>query len=338
MALTLEENKSLVPYHTFGVQAQAAYFVEVSSEQDLPAILGLPHSPKLILGGGSNLFFTQDFPGLVIKNSIGGIRVKEEGSDWVIVEAGGGVVWHDLVIWTINRNYGGLENLSLIPGTVGAAPIQNIGAYGVEFDTVFEELTAFQTLTGEKATFERADCGFGYRDSVFKGAYKGKYIVTSVRIRLKKKNHVLALDYGDIRKILQERNIPEPTIKDVSDAVVMIRTSKLPDPAVIGNAGSFFKNPVMAEEFYEGLLSQYPDMPSYPAVTGKRKIPAAWLIERAGWKGFRKGDAGVYDKHALVLVNHGRATGEEMHQLATAIKTSIEDIFGITLESEVNMI
>lgn len=338
MATPVEENKPLAPLHTFGLKASAAYYIEVRREEDLTEILQLPYRPKLILGGGSNLFFAKDYPGLIIKNSILGIRIEQEDEEDVILEIGGGVIWHDLVLWTIGRNLGGLENLSLIPGTVGAAPIQNIGAYGVEFDSVFQQLTAYRIETGEKMIFNKADCKFGYRDSIFKRDLKDQLIVTHVQVRLKKKNHKLALDYGDIRQILDQKQITHPTIRDVSDAVIAIRTSKLPDPVKLGNAGSFFKNPVVREDLYVGLLSQYPDMPGFSNGKGETKIPAAWLIEQAGWKGYRDGDAGVYQRHALVLVNHGKATGPEMFRLASAIKSSVLDIFGISLEFEVNMI
>ncbi|MCB0685114.1 MAG: UDP-N-acetylmuramate dehydrogenase [Saprospiraceae bacterium] len=337
MSVRVIEHQDLQQYHTFGLRAEASYFAEVHSQAELSEVLKLPHQ-RLILGGGSNLFFTRNYPGLIIRNAIGGIQVIAESQEHVIVEAGGGVVWHELVQWTIQHNYGGLENLSLIPGTVGAAPIQNIGAYGVEFDTVFYQLEGIELETGIKRTFTRTDCDFGYRDSIFKRDLKGKYIVTSVQIRLTLDNHPLSLNYGDIRNVLLERGIAEPGIRDVSEAVIEIRSSKLPDPSVIGNAGSFFKNPIVTRSFYEGMLADYPDMPSYAAGEERCKIPAAWLIERAGWKGYRIGDAGVYPKHALVLVNYGHATGSQMYHLAQAIQQSILDIFGIPLESEVNMI
>jgi UDP-N-acetylmuramate dehydrogenase len=298
----------------------------------------LPYEPKLILGGGSNILFTADYPGLVIKNRIMGIEIVDEDEHTLIVQIGGGVVWHDLVLWAVQNDFGGLENLSFIPGTVGAAPIQNIGAYGVEFDSVFYKLVAVDLATGESKIFDKTACKFGYRNSIFKNELKGRYLIARVQIKLTKKEHHLALEYGDIRKVLESENIESPTIADISSAVIKIRSSKLPDPAQIGNAGSFFKNPLVNREIYAGLLAEYPDMPGYEVDSQIVKIPAAWLIEQAGWKGFRKDDAGVYPKHALVLVNYGSATAEEMHTIATSIVESIEEIFGVTLEPEVNII
>jgi UDP-N-acetylmuramate dehydrogenase len=292
----------------------------------------------MILGGGSNILFLKNYQGLIIRNAIEGIEILSRKDNQVVVEVGGGVIWHDFVCWALSHNFGGLENLSLIPGTVGAAPIQNIGAYGVEFDAVFHSLTAVNLDTGITRRFNKEDCGFGYRNSIFKESLKDKYLITRVQIKLSTDHHKLCLDYGDIIKTLSEWEIDHPTIRDVSDAVIAIRSSKLPDPKIIGNAGSFFKNPLIDTSDYEALLGPYPDMPCYPSKPGMVKIPAAWLIEQAGWKGFRKGDAGVYEKHALVLVNHGNATGEEMHQLAEGIKASILEIFNISLESEVNWV
>jgi UDP-N-acetylmuramate dehydrogenase len=336
--ISLESNYLITPYHTFGLKVRADYFVNVTEEAEINDILTLPYRPRMILGGGSNILFSKNYQGIIIRNVITGIEILEQRDNQVLVEVGGGVIWHDLVLWALSNDFGGLENLSLIPGTVGAAPIQNIGAYGVEFDSVFHRLKAVDLNTGNSHVFNKEDCGFGYRNSIFKEALKDKYLITRVQIKLSTDRHNLCLDYGDIKKTLSGRAIEQPTIRDVSDAVIRIRTSKLPDPQVIGNAGSFFKNPLLSPANYEALLSTYPDMPCYPTKLGKVKIPAAWLIERAGWKGFRKGDAGVYEKHALVLVNHGNATGEEMHQLAEGIKASILEIFNISLESEVNWV
>jgi UDP-N-acetylmuramate dehydrogenase len=338
MPFLLRENQALAAYHTFGLQTNARYFIEISDENDILEIIGLPYHPKLILGSGSNILFRGDFSGLVIKNNIQGITIIDESDQDVWLEIGGGVVWHDLVLWTIEKNYGGLENLSLIPGTVGAAPIQNIGAYGVEFDSIFQQLNAIDLHTGVNKVFDKASCDFGYRNSIFKNELKGQFIIVRVRIKLSKNSHQLHLSYGDIKSTLENAGITQPGIKDVSDAVIAIRSSKLPDPKLVGNAGSFYKNPVISQSLYEGLLTQYPDMPGYLAGAGFRKVPAAWLIEQAGWKGFRKGDSGVSEKHALVLVNYGSATAEEMHILASTIMESIRDIFGIMLETEVNII
>lgn len=338
MAVIVRENVPLAPYHTFGLQASARYFVEIAEEDDIAEVIKLPFMPKLILGGGSNVLFTGDFSGLIIKNTILGIKRIGEDDRQVTLEIGGGVIWHDLVLWAVGNNYGGLENLSLIPGTVGAAPIQNIGAYGVEFDSVFDRLDAINLSTGEKEVFDKEACKFGYRNSIFKHKLKGRFFITRVQVRLTRKGHRLSLDYGDIRNTLEKKGITHPKIKDVSEAVITIRSSKLPDPGLIGNAGSFFKNPVIGETAYEDLLQVYPDMPGFPAGAGKRKVPAAWLIEQAGWKGFRQGDAGVYPKHALVLVNYGQARGAEIQHLSEAIRASVREIFQIELEPEVNLI
>ncbi|NND34374.1 MAG: UDP-N-acetylmuramate dehydrogenase [Saprospiraceae bacterium] len=330
-------DQSLAPFHTFGLQVKAAFFVNLQHEEQIDSILALRHRPRLILGSGSNVLFTKNFAGLIIRNAIMGIRVLENNQDYVIVEAGGGEVWHDLVLWSLEHNLGGLENLSLIPGTVGAAPIQNIGAYGVEFDSVFHQLEAIELASGHSRVFTKDQCGFAYRTSIFKRELKNRFLITKVQLKLNKGVHKLALDYGEIKNTLLERGIANPNIRDISDCVIAIRTRKLPDPSKIGNAGSFFKNPIISESSYLALLADYPDMPSYLVENG-RKIPAAWLIEHAGWKGYRKGDAGVYDNHALVLVNHGHATGQEMYQLAEAISDSIQQIFQIELEPEVNFI
>jgi len=338
MSLKILENFSLAPVHTFGLQAEARYFVTVSSIAQISEIIALPYTPKLVLGGGSNMMFTQNFDGLVIQNGILGIEILTQSVSEVIVKVGAGVVWQDLVEWAVSKGFGGLENLSLIPGTVGAAPIQNIGAYGVEFDSVFHELEAVDISSGSTKKFDKEACDFGYRTSIFKGSHKGRFLITSVSIKLSITNHSLVLNYGEISKSLDERGISEPSIRDVSNVVIDIRRSKLPDPDKLGNAGSFFKNPVVSMSTYQALIKEYPDMPSYQVGAQERKIPAAWLIERAGWKGFRDGDAGVYAKHALVLVNHGKATGSQMNLLALRIIESILEIFGIGLETEVNMI
>ncbi|MCL4112993.1 UNVERIFIED_CONTAM: hypothetical protein GTU68_043915 [Idotea baltica] len=301
-------------------------------------VMALPYRPKLILGGGSNMMFTVDFEGLVIQNGILGIEIVRENESEIIVKVGGGMFWHDLVEWAVSRDYGGLENLSLIPGTVGAAPIQNIGAYGVEFDSIFHELQAIDITTGSITNFDKEACEFGYRTSIFKGRHKGRFFITNVSLRLTKCNHQHVLSYGAIATSLTSKGIMDPTVRDVSDVVIDIRKSKLPDPAQLGNAGSFFKNPVVSIATYRALLKEYPNMPSYQVGEEERKIPAAWLIEKAGWKGFRDGDSGVYDKHALVLVNYGDATGSQMNLLALQIIESIFENFGIGLETEVNMI
>lgn len=338
--LKIESDKNLKEYHTFGVEARARYFISVQSKQELQAILAEPrfkNVKKFILGGGSNVLFVNDFDGLVINMDIKGIEKIKEGDDYVIIKSGAGVIWHDLVKYCVDKNWGGIENLSLIPGTVGAAPIQNIGAYGVELVDVFESAEAVEVKSAEVMTFEKEDCEFGYRDSVFKGRLKGQYFITSVQLRLSK-NPKLNTEYGSLRTKLREKSIDSPTIKDVSDTVIEIRTEKLPDPEEIGNAGSFFKNPEVYKEQYDELKSRFPTIPGYPTTDNKIKVPAGWLIEKAGWKGSRDGQTGTYKNQALVIVNHGGATGEEILEFATKIKNSVLEKFGIPLTPEVNLI
>lgn len=340
--LTVQRGVSLRPYTTFGIEAQANYFAELRSESDFQTLHQLNEVtslPKLILGGGSNLLLTRDFDGLVLRLALDGIEVVREDEQHVYVRAGAGVVWHDLVLFCVNNNYAGMENLSLIPGTVGAAPMQNIGAYGVEIEQLFDHLDAVHVETGEKRRFEHADCRFGYRESVFKHDLKGQYIITSVTFRLDK-TPTFHTSYGAIRETLEEMGVTDDnlTIRAISDAVIRIRRSKLPDPAEIGNAGSFFKNPEIPQAQFDQLKATYPAMPGYPAASGCVKVPAGWLIEQAGWKGYRTGDAGVHAKQALVLVNYGRATGEEILALAHRVQASVQDKFGVTITPEVNVI
>ncbi|MCB0517607.1 MAG: UDP-N-acetylmuramate dehydrogenase [Lewinellaceae bacterium] len=322
--------------NTFGLNAFAERFCEVKSVEELAAAALPPPGSLHILGGGSNILLTADLPGLVIKNNIGGINIFEEDDDSAIVAAGGGVGWHELVLWSLHKNLGGLENLSLIPGSVGAAPIQNIGAYGVELKDVFHQLDAFELATGNMVSFDAQSCRFGYRDSVFKNECSGKYCITKVFLKLSK-HHQLRLEYGDIRRTLEEMNIADPTIQDVSKAVIHIRQSKLPDPEAIGNAGSFFKNPEIMEGQLLDLQKKFPGMVHYPTPTGTWKIPAGWLIEQAGWKGKRFGDAGCHTRQALVLVNYGNARGAEILDLARRIQESVVAMFGIHLSPEVNI-
>ena len=248
------------------------------------------------------------------------------------------MIWHDLVLWCISRDFGGLENLSLIPGTVGAAPIQNIGAYGVEFDSVFEGLEAVDMKTGAVYHFSKADCQFGYRDSIFKRSLKGRFAITAVYVRLTQSDHQINTNYSAIRTYLDQHKIKDPTIGQVSEAIIAIRRSKLPDPKHLGNGGSFFKNPILDQDKYVSLQQMYPDIPGYQQSEHKVKVPAAWLIERCGWKGYRSGDAGIYDKHALVLVNFGHASGMALYQLALAVQESVQAVFAVTLEPEVNIL
>ncbi|NEU65365.1 UDP-N-acetylmuramate dehydrogenase [Spirosoma agri] len=340
--LTLESHVSLKPYNTFGIDVTTRYWVEVNQEDDIQTLLQLSEfvdTPKLILGGGSNVLLCHDFNGLVVKMSIKGIDIVREDDDHIYLKAGAGVNWHELVRFCVQRNYAGMENLSLIPGTVGAAPMQNIGAYGVELEQVFESLTAVHILTGEKHTFTHADCAFGYRESIFKRALKGQYIITSVTFQLNKQP-IFHTRYGAIQETLTEMGVSDDalTIKAISEAVIHIRRSKLPDPAQIGNAGSFFKNPELPKEQFDALKSAYPALPGYPLGNDIVKVPAGWLIEQSGWKGYRSGDAGVHAKQALVLVNYGNATGNDIIALAKQIQQSVADKFGVEISPEVNVV
>jgi len=338
--LTIQSNLSLKPHNTFGIDATARYFIEVETEDDIKTLLQLPdiqQLPKLILGSGSNVLFSQDFGGLVVKIGIKGIEKIGEDQQHVWLKVGAGELWHGLVLHCVAHGYAGLENLSLIPGTVGAAPMQNIGAYGVEIKDTFENLEAIQISTGQKRYFSKTDCQFGYRDSVFKGAAKGLFFITSVTFKLNK-NPTYQISYGDIQKTLDQMGVKEPSIKTISDAVIKIRRSKLPDPAEIGNAGSFFKNPEIPDAQYQNLKIDYPEIPSYATTQNNVKIPAGWLIEQCGWKGKKLGNVGVHTRQALVLVNYGGATGLEIKQLSEKIQTSVESRFGIKLQPEVNFI
>jgi UDP-N-acetylmuramate dehydrogenase len=292
--------------------------------------------PVLILGGGSNMLLTKDFAGLVIKLEITGIYLRQENEDELLVEVGSGEVWHDLVLHCIQQDWAGLENLSLIPGTVGASPMQNIGAYGVEIKDVFHSLTALHRDSLTLKTFNAAACKFGYRESVFKNELKDQYVITSVTFALSKTPH-FRLDYGAIQEVLLEKGVKQPTLKAVSDAVIYIRESKLPNPKEIGNAGSFFKNPSISNIQFDALKAQHPSLPGYTSTEGV-KVPAGWLIEQSGWKGKRIGDVGVHAKQALVLVNYGAGTGEEIKSLSQQIQASVLEKFGIQLQPEVNFI
>lgn len=344
--MTIEENKPLQQLNTFGIAATAKYYVEVTSVEDVKTLINEPvfkNNERLILGGGSNILFTKNFDGLVIKNNIQGIAVTEDTERHVVLKANAGVVWHDLVLYTIDKNYAGIENLSLIPGCVGAAPMQNIGAYGVEIRDVFHSLEAVDLGTGEVKIFKLEDCEFGYRESVFKHKEQGRYLIISVSFFLTKLDYPNAIyqfhtEYGDIKNTLAEMRVYEPTLKAVSDAVIAIRSSKLPNPKELGNAGSFFKNPVVSKEKYESLVAENPVMPSYVQKDGTVKIPAGWLIEQCGWKGRRVGNTGSHARQALVLVNYGNAQGNEVWQLAMDIQLSVHDKFGIDISPEVNMV
>jgi UDP-N-acetylmuramate dehydrogenase len=334
------ENASLKAFNTFGIDAKAAKMVRFSSAADLREIFSneeLSAMPRLVLGGGSNLLLTSDFEGLVLKNEVPGMEMIREDNEHFYVKSGAGVNWHELVVESINNGWAGLENLSLIPGNVGASPMQNIGAYGVEVKDCFHELEAFNLETLETETFDAEACQFGYRESVFKRQLKNKFIIVSVTFRLLKRPQ-LNTSYGAIKGELNSLGIHQPTIVDVSQAVINIRSSKLPDPKVIGNAGSFFKNPLVTEEVYRRLVDENPSMPFYPAPEGKYKLAAGWLIEKSGWKGFRRENYGVHAKQALVLVNHGGATGSQIYDLSTEILADVKKKFGVELEREVNIV
>lgn len=336
----IRENISLKHLNTFGIDAIGKFYTEINSINDLQTLVSdkiFQTSEKLIVGGGSNMLFTKNFEGLVLKNNLKGIEVVKEDAEFVEVRSAAGEVWHDFVMWCIDKNYGGLENLSLVPGCVGASPMQNIGAYGVEIKDVFSELEAHEVETGKKQTFNKAQCKFGYRESVFKHELKNKFIITSVTFRLSKKPKVNT-SYGAISSELEAMGVKEPGIKDVSQAVINIRSSKLPDPKVIGNAGSFFKNPEVDKSVYQNLKIRFSGLVAYEMENGKYKLAAGWLIEKAGLKGYVSGNAAVHDKQALVLVNKGNATGKEIYDLSEHVLQTVFSKFGIQLEREVNII
>jgi UDP-N-acetylmuramate dehydrogenase len=337
--MKLFQNYPLQDVTTFHAKVFAKHYTVFSSVDFLKQFLSSPEVksiPFIILGGGSNVLFTGDFNGVIIRNAIEGIEIIKEEEDNIYIKAGSGERWHDVVMYCVNRNYGGIENLSLIPGTVGAGPIQNIGAYGVELKDVLYEVEAINIHTLERRIFSNAECKFGYRESIFKREEKGNYIIVSVTFKLKKNPRVNA-SYGSLSKELEVMGIIQPTIKDVSNAVIKIRSSKLPDPDKIGNAGSFFKNPVIPNNQFEKIKERYPEVVSFPATDGHIKLAAGWLIEQCGWKGKRVGDAGVHKDQALVLVNYGDATGKEIYDLSTQIIDSVKEKFGVELEREVNI-
>ncbi|MDZ4840151.1 MAG: UDP-N-acetylmuramate dehydrogenase [Bacteroidota bacterium] len=333
---------SLKNLNTFGIEVFTDNLIHIFTQEQLIALIQAKElsrmQPFFILGGGSNVLFTQDWKGSVLLNEIKGISHQFVNENTVCVTAGSGVLWHDLVIHTLSNNWGGLQNLSLIYGSVGAAPMQNIGAYGVEIKDCFNSLTAVHIASGDLKEFSAEQCKFGYRESVFKHELKGEYFITAVSFNLTTDKHSLKMDYGDIKALLAEGNINRPSIQDISNAVIQIRQSKLPDPAELGNAGSFFKNPEIDTQQYLELKQEHPDMPGYELDNGKTKVPAGWLIEQTGWKGKRIGNTGCHAKQALVLVNYGDATGTEIFELAKTIIDSIHSTFGIKLSPEVNVI
>ena len=337
--MPIQKKISLKKYNTFGIDAKAKQFVAVHNIEDLKKVVQENKSePKLILGGGSNLLLTQDIQALVIHIDLKGKKILTEDDNFVWVESQAGENWHEFVLWTIDQNFGGLENMSLIPGNVGTTPIQNIGAYGTEMKDTFVSCDAMNIETQQMKIFATEDCHFGYRESIFKHDAKDQFIITSVVFKLTKRNHKINISYGDITKELEKQSIVTPTLKDVSNAVIAIRQSKLPDPKELGNSGSFFKNPIIPKLDYEKIHALHPEMPHYVISETEVKVPAGWLIEKAGFKGKRFGDAGIHKNQALVLVNYGNATGQEILNVSKDIQATILKEFGIAIETEVNVI
>lgn len=337
--MKIQKDFSLKNYNTFGISAKARFFVEVSSVDELIQVLKLKEYPnKFILGGGSNMLLTQNIDALVIHVNIKGIQVLEDDENTVLIKVMAGENWHQLVLWTLDHGYGGLENLSLIPGNTGTAPIQNIGAYGVELKDRFVSCEALHRSTQELILFSLTDCQFGYRESYFKNEGKNSFVIVSVTFKLTKKNHEINSSYGAIEQELEKNNVKNPTIKDISSAVIAIRKSKLPDPNELGNSGSFFKNPMISKEEFEKFIEKNPEAPYYKVSESSYKIPAGWMIEQCGFKGKRFGDAGVHKNQALVLVNYGNASGAAILELATKIIENVKKKFGITIVPEVNLI
>ena len=337
--MKIQENISLKPFTTFGIDKKAKFFTTVTTLDELKSALLVAKEkqlPVFILGGGSNILLTRDIEGLVIKLEIKGINLVKEDEDQLWAEVGAGEMWHELVMHSIAKDWAGLENLSLIPGTVGASPMQNIGAYGVEIKDVFDSLMAMNRETLEIQSFDAEACRFGYRESVFKQTFKDQFVITSVTFRLSKTPN-FHLEYGAIREVLAANGIDQPSIRAISDAVIQIRQSKLPDPKEIGNAGSFFKNPTIPNAQFDELKASYQSIPGYPSAEGV-KVAAGWLIEQTGWKGKRIGKVGVHAKQALVLVNYGGGSGEEIKKLSEQIQASVYDKFGVQLQAEVNFI
>lgn len=339
--IKLEENVSLKAYNTFGIDVKTKYLCRVTTVDQLVDLLQssiFKQEKHYILGGGSNVLFTEDFEGLIIKDDLKGIETVSETGNHITVKVYAGENWHEFVMHAVSNNWGGIENLSLIPGTVGAAPMQNIGAYGVEIKNLIQAVDAIDLSTGMLKTFSNEECAFGYRESAFKKELAKKYFISSVTLSLTKKNHQLNTTYGAIQETLNEMNVTQPTIQNVSNAVISIRKSKLPDPIEIGNAGSFFKNPTIPLQQYEKLQNTYPTIPGYPIDNQNIKVPAGWLIEQCKWKGNRINNVGVHPKQALVLVNYGEGKGVEVLNLSAKIQTSVMEKFQIQLMPEVNIL
>ncbi len=337
----MKANVNLKPYNSFGFDAVAKQFVEINEVNDLQALIksgALQQQKNLILSGGNNILFQNEvFDGLIVYINTKGIEILKEGGNKVMVRAQAGEDWPDFVRFCVGKDWHGVENLAHIPGKVGAAPVQNIGAYGMELKDSFAQCEAIDLATGEAKVFTKEECRFGYRESIFKGELKGRYVITSVDFLLKK-DAPLNLEYGNIKSYLEENGIPRPTLQQLHDAICAIRDAKLPDVKQIGSAGSFFKNPVIERAQFENLLKEYPTMPHYDEPNGKVKVPAGWLIEQAGWKGWHNEHVGVYDKQALVLVHYGGGKGQDIVQLAHRIQESVEEKFGIRISPEVNFV
>lgn len=338
--MNIQSDFSLKKYNSFGIEAKAKKFVSVQTIQELKTILVENKTQqKFILGGGSNMLLTQDIDALVIHIDLKGKKIVEENDDYVWIACQAGENWHEFVLWTLDQGFGGLENMSLIPGNVGTTPVQNIGAYGVEIKDCMESCHALSIENQEERTLSNADCHFGYRESVFKNELKDLYIITSVVFKLTKRNHKIRTSYGDITAQLALNNIVEiPTLKEISNAVIAIRKSKLPDPKELGNSGSFFKNPLVPKTDFEEIHKKFPEMKFFPVSDTHVKVPAGWLIEQAGFKGKRFGDAGVHKNQALVLVNYGEATGAEILAVSKNVQQTVFELFGIKIEAEVNII
>ncbi|MBN2614741.1 MAG: UDP-N-acetylmuramate dehydrogenase [Bacteroidales bacterium] len=335
--MTISENKDLLHLNTFGISARAQHFAPIHDLPELKELILQEHPTEtslLVLGGGSNVLFTKDFDGWVLHNGIKGIEIIEDNAETVLLRAGGGENWSNFVDFAVENGWWGLENLSLIPGTVGAAPVQNIGAYGTEQKERFISLEACNLKTGEVRTFVKDDCAFGYRSSIFKTEEKGNWFVVNVTYHLQKKPHRI-LNYAPLKAAFENTPLSKLSASEISNKVKEIRNSKLPDPRKIGNAGSFFKNPVISKSQFQQLENQYPNIPSYPQDDGTLKVPAGWLIEQCGWKGKKVGNTGVHNLQALVLVNHGNATGTEIQQLALQIQSDVHNRFNIHIEPEV---
>jgi UDP-N-acetylmuramate dehydrogenase len=333
----VQQNISLKPYNTFGIDANAFYFCNCQTEKDLTGILSDPaykHLNKLVLGGGSNVLFTKNFNGLIILNSIKGKEIIDEDDNTVILRVGAGEDWDELVEYTVKNDLAGLENLSYIPGNVGASPIQNIGAYGEEVKNTISEVETIDLQTLKKINYKNEDCQFGYRSSIFKHELKGKSIITHVIFTLNKQ-HIFNLDYGSLNETVKQKG--KVTLQNIRDSIIEIRKSKLPEPEELGSAGSFFKNPIIEADQYENLQQHFPNIPAYQLSENEFKVPAGWLIDQLGWKGYREGDAGVHKKQALVLVNYGNATGKQIYSLSQKIIQSVKGAYGIELEYEVNV-